>query len=48
MIDDVDDLEAEEITDEELIRLCEIAAQFLGVDAVMELLEAHGYGGTVH
>jgi hypothetical protein len=48
MSDDLDDLEAEEITAEELRHLCEIAAQFLGMDAVLDLLEEHAYGGTVH
>jgi hypothetical protein len=36
------------LTQEELVKLCEIAAEFIGMDAVLEVLERHAYGGTVH
>jgi hypothetical protein len=36
------------LTQEELVKLCEIAAEFIGMDAVLEMLERHAYGGTVH
>ena len=44
----VEHLLSEPITQAELLRLCEIAAQFLGADEVLRVLEAHAYRGTVH
>lgn len=44
----VEHLLNEMLTRDELVHICEIAAQFLGMDAVIELLERHAFGGTVH
>ncbi len=52
MSDDDDKPEAEPkpATDQELglLALCVIAAEIIGYDAVMEMLDRHVYGGTVH
>lgn len=48
MNDDVDDLEAEEMTVAEIVAICEMVAEIIGMDEVLRVLEAHAYRVTVH